>query len=389
MKCSSLQSVVIAISMLLGTFMVNANPACIDIESAPHVINKSGCYNLSGDLSIKDESSNAIQVNANDVHINLNNRVIRGANTSRVSNAGIFAQGVTNLTISNGRITGFLYAIRVDRGSVTSPARKISIKNINAFDNTFRGIYLNADEVIVSENQIVKTGGSTFFPDSFSIGIEVTGSQCHIVNNKIFDTYAVGIGEGVAISLTDNAVGCFVSKNKIFNKFRRAGARTFGIWVGGQDRRATISNNEISGFTFAYAYAYDYPRLRHVFKSNVATNIDCTPSNSANYYKLLDSTNIFHNGTKECSDTIKARRAQVKTLSNTRSIFRLAQAYYSAHEFLDMPCKRLGSMEQAVPLFEEAAQGGLEEARRVLPGVRSAVADMRKQTASVCRLSRQ
>jgi len=376
--------VVAVIFAFSGYGLANAqvNTSCKIISSAPYVINETGCYRISVDISVEDESTNAITINVDDVYLDLNGKHIRGPQTLLVSSAGIYAQGVKKLTITNGSIAGFLYGIRVDRGSEASPSKKIIVSRVRAFQNSFRGISLNAEYVKIFENEVTQTGGSRLFPDSFSIGIEIDGSNCRVVNNKIYETYPIGIGEGIAISLTDHASRCKVSNNTIENQIvQGTGMRTFGIWVGGSDRRVTVTDNKIIGFTYAYALA-SIP-LRPVFKRNIASNIACSPRDLPSYFKFLDQTNTIEDGVPGCSDSLTARQSEVEILRTARSVFRLAQAYYSAHEYLDMPCKRLRTMEKSIPLFLQSANLGLEEAVRVLPGVKSVIALERKKCTAL------
>ncbi len=369
-----------------GLANAKVNLSCINISSAPYAINESGCYRLSVDISVEDESTNAITIFADNVYLDLNGKQIRGPQTQLVSSAGIYAQGVQKLTVTNGSVTGFLYGIRVDRGLVASPAKQVVVSRIRAFKNSFRGISLNAERAKIIGNEVTQIGGSRIFHDSFAIGIEVDGSNCRVANNKITEIYPVGIGEGVAISLTDHATRCKVSNNTIENQnVQAAGMRTFGIWVGGRDRRAIVSDNIINGFTYAYAYAsfLEFVPQQPLFKRNIATHIDCSPSDLPIYYGLLDQTNEIEDGVPGCSDSILARQLEVEKQRTARTIFRLAQAYYSAREYLDITCERVRSMEMSLPLFHESANMGLEEAVRILPGVKATVTAVKKRMLSL------
>lgn len=65
-----------------GLAKAKENLSCINISSAPYAINESGCYRLSADISVEDESTNAITIFADNVHLDLNGKKIRGPGPS-------------------------------------------------------------------------------------------------------------------------------------------------------------------------------------------------------------------------------------------------------------------------------------------------------------------
>ncbi len=142
----------------------------IGITSLPftaNIDNKTYClpFNLTYDATAKKTGSPfslyaqpsyaAITVNARNVVINLNARVISATNLLPDAKAiGIYSTAnVENLLVQNGIINGF------DVGVVANAVKQSTVKSIRVMNAKSYGIVANADTVDISYNHISKTRG--------------------------------------------------------------------------------------------------------------------------------------------------------------------------------------------------------------------------------------
>jgi len=144
------------------------------IESLPYTIKKPGTYTLDGNLSYSGAAgTNAITVTASNVVLDLTGYTLSGTNTNAISGAG-----VSNVTIQNGTINGFLVGVLFENGSqelfqnlrVSNPV-VAGIELINSTSGTIQncfitnttpatdGIYLGGCQgIVVKNNQIANEG---------------------------------------------------------------------------------------------------------------------------------------------------------------------------------------------------------------------------------------
>lgn len=353
---------------------------CTPVERLPHKIDRPGCFRLSADLALQDLSGNAITVAADGVELDLNRKTLGGPMDARGSGAGIYANGVKRLRISNGTVKGFLYGIRIDGGSSGELASDVVITKVAASNYYFRGILVQAANASIEDNEIHATGGTLMFPDAFAIGVEVAGNRCRIARNVVSEVSATGVGEGVGISLSDARAGCVVSGNRIATPWKTNG--TYGIWLSYQERPTTsIRDNRIAGFAHAFSYRKEQKATAKgggadVFDNNLLENVGCTPKNFASHYAGLPASNRFRSDKPlPCPILVSSiARPQGAAGLDARSTFLLAMANYRCAQEPppDRPsCCRME--KQAVVLLKKSADMGLPEAARVLPGVENAV----------------
>lgn len=323
--------------------------ACKAISSAPFIIDKEGCYFLSNDIFVGDVSTNGITVVADNVTLDLDGHKIIGQSSSIVTNAGIYGLNVKNLHLKNGKISGFLYGIRVDGEGVSA---RIFIEKISAVENYFRGIAVIASKASIENNEVKNTGGTAIFPDSFAMCIEVIGRDAVIRGNMIDGVLPVGVGEGIGISLSRNRENSLVERNVI-----RGGAKkgsSFGIWLSTQNEKTKVLNNRIYGFILPFSV----PRLNNKFIAekiftaptvefygNKSFSTACGSGNHKSYYQGLSSSNVISDR-GGCPLLISELTPQYdRNRNDPWVVFRLAQA-----EGL-----------------------GVKEATRVLPSIRKVV----------------
>lgn len=244
----------------------------IIISSLPTTINSPGQYKL--DVS-GYFSTTPITINANDVTLDLgDNYLVRYTSTNNTDKGVYIAPNLTNITIRNGTIRGFFYGIHYDD---QTQSRTCTIDNVKIQECTFRGIVCSGRMNIVKNCIIYGIRGTTVYQNPFAMGIECTG-QSVVINNKIYEVYGAGTGEGVHISSTDHGYNTVIQCNDCINK--DYSMHTWPIWVGG-DSNAWVMDNLIinagQGIAFSSPTAGGY-------RNN--TIINCTSP------YVINSTNV-------------------------------------------------------------------------------------------------
>lgn len=316
-------------------------------EGKPWVIDQPGIYRLKADIHAQGD---AIHVKADGVTLDLAGHTISGPGCKDSHAIGIQALGRRRIKIVNGTIRGFMYAVQMlrdpDPKRSAAQVQDIIIERIVALDNTFRAFRVDGSGVTIRENIIRRTGGTLVYPDAFAMGIEVIGPNALIENNRIFETVPVGIGEGVAISLSSEARGSLVRGNYLSNRVRTEYGRTFAFWIGGSSRKVVVSDNIVIGFTHGFWHDNEA-----VYIGNVFSYTECNPLNRRHYYDRYSylSQNKFLYNRDVCSDSVKEflDRAQA---GDVRAQFRVAMA---------------PDCQDRMGWLKKAADGGLPEAQRV------------------------
>ena len=79
------------------------------IASLPYTVSSGGNYYLTQNLTYSGAAGNAITVNASNVTIDLNGYQLFSPNSN--NSVGIYGNNVSNVSIKNGAIAGFTFAI--------------------------------------------------------------------------------------------------------------------------------------------------------------------------------------------------------------------------------------------------------------------------------------
>lgn len=168
--------------------------------------------------------------------------ICRGC-TSSTTAIGIHASNRRDITIKNGHVIGFYYGAKITNSEGYVPLRhdhttaptNIVVQNLRLRGNFFRGVRVEARGARIEDNLIVDTGGSTVHANAYAFAIESFGGGATIEGNTIYNTYGVGTGEGVGISVSDFGVGTIVRDNRIANAAdsNATGTASYGIWIGG------------------------------------------------------------------------------------------------------------------------------------------------------------
>ncbi|WP_339484251.1 calcium-binding protein [Pseudomonas sivasensis] len=235
------------------------------IGSVPYTISKPGNYKLERSLQ---SDRNGIEILASNVTIDLDQHTINGPTEGDNTGFGIFSFGQSNITIKNGFIRGFQYGVYLSGLSdLATHSSMLEGRNhlVNRMDirfSTFRGIRVEGEKSVISDNVISDIGGDTTIENAYAMGIETYGKDVLIQNNSIMEVRGQGIqdiGEGVGISLSRYGEGSVVDNNKVANRefeissdspaWQSRSRSTYGIWVGGDGiQDVVISNNTVNNF---------------------------------------------------------------------------------------------------------------------------------------------
>ncbi|MFL9674283.1 hypothetical protein ACXUPC_30175 [Pseudomonas marginalis] len=235
------------------------------IESIPYTISRPGNYRLDRSLN---SDRNGIEILASNVTIDLNQNTITGPTDGDNTGFGIFSFGQSNITIKNGRIRGFQYGVYLsglsDLATHSSmlEGRDHLVEGMNIRFSTFRGIRVEGENSVISDNMVSDIGGDTTTDNAYAMGIETYGKEILIQNNSIMEVRGQGIqdiSEGVGISLSRYGEGSVVDNNRVANReleisstspaWKSRSRSTYGIWVGGDGiRDVVISNNRVNNF---------------------------------------------------------------------------------------------------------------------------------------------
>lgn len=303
---------------------------CTVIDVIPFVIRQSGqyCLSVSARYYASEPIRFAIAVMAADVEIDLMGAKLDGPNRPDHVSEGIYSAGHRNLTVRNGTISGFMYGVRIDPPPEPSDSGTYAFRQLDIIDSSFRGISVDLGArskatgiVNISDVSIARTGGTTIFPNAFTMGIELANTRhCSIEKTTIFDVSPSGVGEGIGIALSDNNQLCVIEDNFIINTERPKWGRTIALWSNASEANFLFSRNFVSNFTYA-AFNYDKAAL---FR-NTLHSIDCTPRNTDDYYSTLNRTgNVWLNEEESCSDKPSEFEAAA-TAGDPRAQYRMAR----------------------------------------------------------------
>jgi parallel beta-helix repeat protein len=172
-------------------------------------------------------------VRANDITVDLNGHVARGAgfaNPSSIDSAGVRLDSVTGVTVRSGTVREFAVGVLVLHGSGNT------ISGITAADNVGRSFATYGDGINLdasSDNTVI---GSTVTGNGPFAGIDMTNdaSGNHIANNHVADNHVVATFEFGDCQCDDGIAVAAGSFNVISgNVVERNGE--FGIAMAGRD----------------------------------------------------------------------------------------------------------------------------------------------------------
>jgi hypothetical protein len=227
-------------TLLFAFYVPNAiaqTPSCTQLIPAgtPITISASGVYCLTGDLVMPSTftSGQAINIFASHVVLDLNGHHVNGlaADINATSAAGIYVASSKNVTVRNGRVSGF----NVGVWALTSTENGVIVEQIRAYKNKTNGINTTGPGVILRDNIIDSTRVGVTCPVG-GAAIQVNaGDGATVSNNSIVDTGPCG-GAGIYV----HGISALVENNRVQNPTYRPDS--IGIAIYGE---ALVVNNRL------------------------------------------------------------------------------------------------------------------------------------------------
>jgi hypothetical protein len=219
---------------------------CTAITAAPYTITSPGKYCLTREIATTMTGGAAITIDADDVVLDLNAHTLdgRGAGTSTLA-SGVYALQRRNITIRNGTIEGFERGIVLDDASLAA-SRDHLIENIRLCDCTLAGIDAHGSNVIVRNNEVLRTGGMTGPAwDVEAYGIYVAGPSARVVGNDVHVVTPTGLAwsYGIFLNAAPNALA-------VGNRITQA---DLGLLIEPRAGSAKYRDNLTSGVTTPFA----------------------------------------------------------------------------------------------------------------------------------------
>jgi hypothetical protein len=220
---------------------------CTPITSLPYIINTQGVYCFTGHLATTLATGNIITINTNNVILDLNGFKLGGQGAGLGTQAvGIYAYQRQNITIRNGTVRGFLKAIVLSDISPFTTSQGHLIEDIRADMNTYEGMEVSGRGVVVRNNHVVDTGGSTAgYVNAY--GIVVQGPGAKVMGNNVFETVESGSGASSIGVRVYSGTGSVVEENRIGNEMIGSGTST-GVEVNSSPD-VVVVNNRIAKVT--------------------------------------------------------------------------------------------------------------------------------------------
>jgi hypothetical protein len=211
---------------------------CTVITSVPTTISSPGVYCLKSNFSTNLATGAAISIDANNVTLDLNGYKLGNLAAGTATLASGIDTTRQNVTVRNGTIRGYYYGIVLNGGGGHL------VEDVRLDGNTYYGLFVAGTGNIVRRNQIVNTGGSTYFANSGATGIFASGEDARILDNEVTGTTAPGSTAG-SVAVQAGGAGGVISGNRISGTAAQAGGYARGIFWGSGN--AVILDNGVVG----------------------------------------------------------------------------------------------------------------------------------------------
>jgi hypothetical protein len=227
-----------------GTVQTSAVPvSCTAITYLPYVISSEGVYCFTGNLSTDMTSGYAIEIQADNVVVDFNGWKLDGLSGGTSTRArGIHGVYLKNITIRNGTIQGFEYAIAIYGNYPLTISSGHLVEDIRVDQATYVGLSVAGHGSIVRRNQIIDTGTG---PVGGAYGITMHGNGVRALDNDIINTQGTSEITTVALSISESS-GAVVERNRIDGARNSNTLRAFGIWLGSNADDALVVANRIT-----------------------------------------------------------------------------------------------------------------------------------------------
>lgn len=220
---------------------------CTEITSLPATITTQGVYCLKHDLTTAIISGAAITIGTNNVTIDCNDYKIGGLAAGINTGAyGIEAVDRVNLTIRHCGVRGFMIGINLHGSSGGS-----QLVEDNRVDlNTYIGMQIEGDDMLVRRNRILQTGGRPAALTAASLYANGSGSVTANLVSGSTPTGSAGNAFAYGINLAQGPYQ--VEGNFVTGMVPQGTGYARGIWgdsVPSNYRNNTIlSTTAVSGF---------------------------------------------------------------------------------------------------------------------------------------------
>jgi hypothetical protein len=199
----SINVLLIGLSAMIG----HASYAQTVIRSVPHTINASGTYTFSENLQYAGTKP-AITINASSVTIDFAGHVLTSTNGTVGTKALVLPSGgekQTNVTIENGTITGFTWAIYADASIAGETYSGIVVQDMRLYAIT--GVHISGGTgCTIQRNLLMSTGGGTL--------IDVVNSAGPIF---VRDNLAYGNPSYAIVFSNSSGSGSYFDNNFVIN----------------------------------------------------------------------------------------------------------------------------------------------------------------------------
>ncbi len=238
------------------------------ISRLPYTISKPGRYLVSKNL-VGNFLLNGIIIEADDVVLDLGGWTLEASGDLATGlNACIYGNNRHNVTIRNGRITGYLSGILLDG---TNGEHHL-VEDMHIEKCLRYGIQVKGSGSTVRHNRVTQIGGSTVFPLD-RVGIDVMGDAIQVTDNEISDvlidpTTAGNKAFGIRLFSSRSAT---ISGNRILNSEAAFAIfiYTVGISVDGVSGFCILAGNQISGYVIGIDFDTTHGNNgQHVFRDN-------------------------------------------------------------------------------------------------------------------------
>ena len=224
-----------------GVVLINQNVATgglgsCDTPGFPVTICQAGSYKLSGNLTVPDSNTTAIEITSANVSLDLNGFAISGPNvcsgsplvcSANGNGSGVFVtSNVPGVSIRNGTVSGMgEWGIR----SFAIPPNTVVVDHVQVSSNGFHGVGISSGDV------------------SYSTAVRNGGTGLAVSNGSISFSRAEANGNG----------GIFVSFGLISNSIsRQNGGNGLDISIGVVSKSLSLSNGGF-GLSGASGVGYD------------------------------------------------------------------------------------------------------------------------------------
>ena len=218
MKKSSTSAMILA---AIGLFYTAATAQaeisnCQVLKTAPVTISSEGIYCLKSDIGTLIPTGAAVTIKADNVTLDLNGFSVLGDVTNPGNRTfGIVAENQRNITIRNGRVSGFFTGVALTGQNVngTSTSSGHLIENIKSDRHKFTGITLSGDNSVVRNNRVLEIAASqnTVVKDAKAI-LNYNSKNAVVTGNIVSDVKAVGVAAGIRL---DSVEYSDISRNTI------------------------------------------------------------------------------------------------------------------------------------------------------------------------------